>query len=191
MIKALRHIGAAAELVGEPGLLDRFDCAVLPGVGAYADAMARLEGSGMTGPLLSYAASGRPLLGICLGMQVLLDSGSEGGCCRGLALIPGVVDGLNGHGLKVPHVGFNAVRWERESPLTRGIPSGTYFYFVHSYAGFPAFAGDWLGSTDYGVRFASATGRGSVFGTQFHPEKSGPAGLALLENFVSMGGGQS
>lgn len=189
VIKALRHIGARPELVTQPAELDRFDRLVVPGVGAFADAMARLGRQEMTGPILSLAARGRPVLGICLGMQILLSSGSEGGDTAGLGLIPGSVRPLHGHGLKVPHVGFNSVRWERRSGLTRGIPSGTHFYFVHSYAAFPAAAGDWLGSTDYGLRFAAAAGRANVYGTQFHPEKSGQAGLVLLANFLSLGDG--
>jgi glutamine amidotransferase len=189
VIKALRHIGARAELVGEPAQLGRYDCAVLPGVGAFPDAMARLNESAMAGPVVAFAAGGRPLLGICLGMQVLLSSGKEGRPTGGLGLVPGSVDGLHGRGqgLKVPHVGFNSVHWKNHCALTRGIPSGTYYYFVHSYAAFPSSEADWIGTTLYGARFASVIGRGNVFGTQFHPEKSGEAGLALLENFASLG----
>ncbi|MDP2871741.1 MAG: imidazole glycerol phosphate synthase subunit HisH [Bacillota bacterium] len=188
VIKALLYLGARAELVGAPEMLERFDEAVVPGVGAFADAMARLDRTGMAGALRSFAASQRPLLGICLGMQVLLSTGREGGVTPGLDIIPGTVEPLPGGDRKLPHIGFNSVRWDRPSALGRGIPSETHFYFVHSYAAFCADQRDRLGSTEYGLLFAAAIERGNVLGTQFHPEKSGQAGLALLANFVAMGG---
>lgn len=191
--KALSHIGYQAELVSSPDLLLRFPSAIIPGVGAYSDAMSRLVSTGMDEALIEYAGTGRPLLGICLGMQVLLSGGAEGGFSLGLNLIPGNVEPVFldlpacDH-LKLPHMGWNTVDFCRSSPLLTGVPSGTRFFFVHSYAALPEQSNHWLASTTYGRTFASAVQKGNVYGTQFHPEKSGPAGLSVLRNFVGLTG---
>lgn len=190
--KALLHIGYRSELVSEPDSLLRFPSAVIPGVGAYSDAMSRLVSTGMAKALIEYAGCGRPLLGICLGMQVLLSWGAEGGFSHGLDLIPGNVEPVlpsQAHNyLKLPHMGWNVVDICKTSPLLAGVPSGTRFYFIHSYAVFPKQTSHWLASTTYGRTFASVVQCRNVYGTQFHPEKSGPAGLAVLSNFVGLTG---
>jgi glutamine amidotransferase len=126
-----------------------------------------------------------PILGICLGLQLLFESSTELGGAAGLGLLAGDVDGLDAGGLKVPHIGWSPVRWERPSKLTEGIESETPFYFVHSFAPRPG-ADDLLGSAAYGARFACAAERDNVYGVQFHPEKSSSAGLRLLSNFAGV-----
>jgi glutamine amidotransferase len=187
--KALARIGCLPEVVGEPDLLGGHQAAVLPGVGAYGDAMRNLHASGMARAIADHVARGGALLGVCLGLQLLLDEGAEGGPVAGLGLLEGSVRRIRAPGLKVPHVGWNTVRLVAPSPLTSGLTDGTHFYFVHSYASFPARRGSWLAETAYGEPFASIAGQGKVFGVQFHPEKSGPAGLRLLANFVTSAGG--
>jgi glutamine amidotransferase len=130
--------------------------------------------------------AGKPALGICLGMQLLFDSSSEHGGAEGLGLLQGEVLDLDAPGLKVPHIGWNEVAWTNGTPLAKGLPSPTAFYHVHSFAPRPANGEDVLGWAAYGTEFASVVGRGKVFGVQFHPEKSGPDGLALLRNFVRL-----
>lgn len=191
--KAVAYLRAEPELVSSPRDLASFGCAILPGVGAFADAIAALRSTRLAGAVREFAASGKPLLGICLGMQLLLQTGAEGGLEPGLGLVRGQVRLLAAPGLKVPHVGWNAVSAPGPGvlppPLLTGIPD-SYFYFVHSYAAFPEDPADWAASTTYGERFASVIGRGTVWGTQFHPEKSGSAGLHLLRNFLSLGEGR-
>lgn len=187
VLKALGHVGATAGVVESPERL--WDCAaaVVPGVGAFGDAMERLCSTGMDAALREFARDGRPMLGICLGMQVMLSSGSEGGAVDGLGLIEGTVRRLRtGPSVKIPHTGWNEVRFQASSDLTRGIPDGSHFYFVHSYAAFPEHGPNSLATTTHGVTFSSIVGRDNVLGVQFHPEKSGRVGLRLLANFVSM-----
>jgi len=179
--RAIARVGGAGEVTADPQAARRADALVVPGVGAFGACMRGLEGSALDGVILEFAASGRPVLGVCLGMQVLFE-GSEEDPDRGLGLLRGVVRRLP-PSVKVPHMGWNDVRWTSDHPYVRGIPSGTPFYFVHSYAADaePSIA---VGETEYGRRFAAAVAHGSVFATQFHPEKSGDAGLALYEAFV-------
>lgn len=152
--------------------------------------MSALRRSGLYGAVRGYADGGRPLLGICLGMQVLLETGTEGGSEPGLGLLPGEVRRLVAPGRKIPHVGWNSVLYVGPpSPLMAGIPDRSHFYFVHSYGAFPDDPAHWIAATEYGERFAAVIGRGAVWGTQFHPEKSGAAGLALLRNFLRLEGG--
>jgi glutamine amidotransferase len=183
--KALEHIGAAATITSDAAEVRGADGVILPGVGAFPKAMARVRELGLDELIAERRESGVPILGICLGLQLLFDSTTELGGADGIGLLPGKVAELDADGLKVPHIGWSPVRWERESPLTAGIESETPFYFVHSFAPRPA-AGDLLGTAAYGARFACAAERDNVFGVQFHPEKSSAAGLRLLSNFAGV-----
>jgi glutamine amidotransferase len=158
---------------------------VLPGVGAFPLAMRNLSELGLAELVRAQVAEGVPLLGICLGMQLLFESSEELGSTRGLGVLPGCVTRIAGGGLRVPHIGWNEVRWERSSALTSGLPApGCAFYHVHSFAAHPERASDIVGTTEYGERFATVVERDPIFGVQFHPEKSSRHGLALLGNFV-------
>jgi glutamine amidotransferase len=183
--KALEHVGATATIANDAATIRGADGLILPGVGAFPKAMQRVRELGLGELLEERRIAGVPILGICLGLQLLFDSTTELGGADGLALLPGPVAGLDAEGLKVPHIGWSPVRWERESPLVEGIESETPFYFVHSFAPQPD-AGDVLGTAAYGARFACAAERGNVFGVQFHPEKSSSAGLRLLSNFAGI-----
>ncbi len=167
----------------DPSQVENARGIVLPGVGAFRDAAANLRASGMWDVVVSRARAGTPLLGICLGMQLLATTGLEDGEWGGLGLVPGVCTRLTGP-VKVPHIGWNTVETPRPSPLFRDTPSGSAFYFVHSYHLAPEDPEAVIGVTEYGTRFASAVRSGSVFGVQFHPEKSSAAGLALLGAFA-------
>ena len=185
---AFARIGAEARVTGDPAAIAAADGAVLPGVGAFADAMAALRRSGLISVIREFAASGRPFLGICLGMQALFDESEEGEGAQGLGLIPGRVCRLPDCGLKIPQIGWNSLSPQKKSPLLAGLDRGgdMYAYFVHSYACFPDRREDVLTVTEYGVPFASAVERGNVVGVQFHPEKSGDDGQRILNNFAAM-----
>ena len=183
--KALEHVGATATVTSAARPIGDADGLVLPGVGAFPRAMERIRERGLDQLLAERVAAGVPVLGICLGLQLLFDSSTELAGASGLGLLPGPVDRLQAPGLKVPHIGWAGVRWERESRLTEGIATETPFYFVHSFAPQPD-STDLLGSAEYGQRFACAAERGNVFGVQFHPEKSSAAGLRLLANFAGV-----
>jgi imidazole glycerol-phosphate synthase subunit HisH len=183
--RAVGRVGGAPQVTSEPEVARRAGALIVPGVGAFGACMRGLEASGLDAVVREFAAAGRPVLGVCLGMQVLFE-GSEEDPDPGLGLVPGVVRRLPG-GVKVPHMGWNEVRWLFDHPVVRGIPSGTPFYFVHSYAA-DADAATTVGVTEHGRPFAAAVATGSVFATQFHPEKSGEAGLALYEAFVKEAG---
>jgi glutamine amidotransferase len=183
--KALEHVGARAAIGAEADQVAAADGLILPGVGAFPRAMERIRATGLDRLIAERAAAGTPILGICLGLQLLFERSEELGGSDGLGLLPGPVTALDAPGLKVPHIGWAPVRWERESPLTAGIDSETPFYFVHSFAPRPA-GEDALGSAEYGTRFVCAAERGNVFGVQFHPEKSSAAGLSLLANFAGI-----
>ncbi|MBO8137181.1 MAG: imidazole glycerol phosphate synthase subunit HisH [Desulfotomaculum sp.] len=180
--KGFEKVGFKAEIVNDPGKIKLYPGVVLPGVGAFADAMNNLKKMGMAEALQNYAASGRPLLGICLGLQLLFDSSTEWGKTPGLGILPGEVRRLP-QGLKVPHMGWNQIEIKRYSPLFEGIPDGSAYYFVHSYYVDPADKEVILTTTEYGLHFASIVGRDNVFGIQFHPEKSSRLGLRILKNF--------
>jgi glutamine amidotransferase len=181
--KALVSLGYEPRVTSNPNDLQGASAVILPGVGAAGQIMGSLRDLGMDEAVTDYIASGRPFLGVCMGMQVLFDSSEEDGGQPCLGVLPGRVRRL-GTGVKVPHMGWNAVSQLGEHPMWRGVPDDTYFYFVHSYVVEPADAAVRIGSTEYAGAFASAVARGSLFGTQFHPEKSGRYGLALYRNFV-------
>ncbi len=183
--KALEHVGATATIANDAATIRAADGLILPGVGAFPRAMERVRALGLDELIAERRDAGVPILGICLGLQLLFDSSTELGGAGGLGLVAGPVAEIEAEGLKVPHIGWSPVRWERESRLTDGIESETPFYFVHSFAPSPG-AGDLLGSAAYGARFACAAERDNVFGVQFHPEKSSAAGLRLLANFAGV-----
>lgn len=181
--KGFEHAGVADVVVtGDPEVIERADGVVLPGVGAFRDAAANLRDSGCEDVLRRRIAAGAPFLGICLGMQLLATTGFEDGEWQGLGLVPGTCERLPG-GVKVPHIGWNTVEYPRGSALFDGIPESTAFYFVHSYRLIPEDGDASIGSTEYGVRFASAVQKDNVYAVQFHPEKSSTMGLRLLANF--------
>jgi imidazole glycerol-phosphate synthase subunit HisH len=184
--KALEHVGAAVSITGESDALREADALVLPGVGAYPKGMANLQTRGLDAVVRERAAAGVPLLGICLGMQLLFDASVEMGLCSGLGLISGSVTALDADQVRVPHIGWNDVTFVRGSALTAGIPDRSApFYHVHSYVAEPADERDIVGVCDYGRRFATIVGRGNIHGVQFHPEKSSRDGLALLKGFTA------
>jgi glutamine amidotransferase len=180
---ALEHVGAQVELTDDPARIAAADGVVLPGVGAFPKAMQELRRRGLFEPVREYRG---PLLGICLGMQLLFDSSPELGGAEGLGLLRGEVTALHGEGLKVPQIGWNEVSWSDGAPLTNGLPERTAMYHVHSFAARPADDSMVIGWAEYGERFATAVARGNVYGVQFHPEKSSAHGLALLRNFVRL-----
>lgn len=185
--KALQHAGATVSITSDHAAIRAADALVLPGVGAFPRGMANLRELGLDELIRERAALGTPLLGICLGMQLLFDGSTELGGARGLGLIAGEVTALESRGLRVPHIGWNEVRFERTCALTAGLPTdGAPFYHVHSFAARPADPGDLVGTTEYGERFATFVARGSVFGAQFHPEKSSHDGLSLLRSLVAL-----
>jgi glutamine amidotransferase len=185
--KALEHIGASAAITRDHEQLRAADALVVPGVGAFPLAMANLHDLGLAELIRARAAVGTPILGICLGMQLLFARSEELGCTDGLGLISGEVRWLDTGGLRVPHIGWNEVSFERASPLTNGLDSaGCPFYHVHSLAARPGDPADVVGTTEYGERFATIVARGSIFGVQFHPEKSSIHGLRMLQNFAAL-----
>ncbi|MBK5220481.1 MAG: imidazole glycerol phosphate synthase subunit HisH [Thermoleophilia bacterium] len=183
--KALEHVGAVATVSSNPDEVRAADGVILPGVGAFPRAMERVRELGLDELIAERRDAGVPILGICLGLQLLFDSTTELGGAEGLGLLAGPVAEIDAEGLKVPHIGWSPVRWERDSRLIEGIDSETPFYFVHSFAPRPS-AEELLGSAAYGERFACAAERDNVFGVQFHPEKSSAAGLRLLANFTGV-----
>ena len=184
--RALEKAGARPRVTGAPELILQADAVVLPGVGSGDSAMRGLRSRGLVEPLREYAASGRPFLGVCLGLQLLMDATDEGNVpCLGI--VHGKTRRLPG-GLKVPHMGWNQVRLTGDSPVFEGIPDNSDFYFVHSYYGEPIDEELIAGVTEYGIPFCSAIVRDSLIATQFHPEKSGALGLKIYDNFVRLAG---
>ena len=183
--KALEHVGVTATITNDASEVRAANGVILPGVGAFPRAMQRVRELGLDELIAERREEGVPILGICLGLQLLFESSTELGGAAGLGLLDGTVSELEAEGLKVPHIGWEPVRWEQESRLAEGIPSETPFYFVHSFA--PRASGEeLLGTAAYGNRFACAAQRDNVFGVQFHPEKSSSAGLRLLSNFAGV-----
>jgi len=186
--KAVERLGCEARVTSDPREILAADGAILPGVGAFGDAMANLRETGLVDTVKEYAASGKPFLGICLGMQLLFTESEEHGTHRGLDLLPGRVVRFQGD-YKVPHMGWNELTFKQESPLFEGVEPG-HVYFVHSYHALPERESDLLAVTDYYQPVTAIVGRGSVYGMQFHPEKSGELGMALLRKFTDMAVGK-
>jgi glutamine amidotransferase len=183
--KALEHVGVRALVSSEHASLRAAAGLIVPGVGAFPQAMERLRGLGLDTLLRERIDAGTPVLGICLGMQLAFDSSTELGGADGLGIVPGEVRALEHGQLKLPHIGWNEVRFTQPgSPLIAELPSSCAFYHVHSFAPVPADEHDVLGVAEYGAPFVSAVQRGSFYGVQFHPEKSSAAGLRLLANFA-------
>ena len=179
--KAVDRAGGRPLVTSDPGEASAAAAMVVPGVGAFGACMEGLRERGLDRAVLEFAEGGRPLLGVCLGMQVLFER-SEEGDATGLGILRGGVVRLPSD-VKVPHMGWNEVEWTSRPPLVEGLDGGVRFYFVHSYACMPEEPVT-VGETEHGVRFAAAVARDNLFGTQFHPEKSGDAGLRIYENLV-------
>jgi glutamine amidotransferase len=182
--KALAAVGAQVLLTSDPQVIASARQVVLPGVGAFGDGMAGLRRRGLEAVIREIALRGTPLLGICLGMQLLFESSDEMGKHAGLGLLPGRVTRFPETGWKVPQTGWNQLKLLQETPLLAGLSSGDYAYFNHSYYCEPAETQDVLASTDYVLAYASVIGRENLYGVQFHPEKSQDLGLMILRNFV-------
>jgi len=182
--KALGKVGARVDLTPDPEKVLAADAVVLPGVGAFGDCMRKLGERGMDEACLVAYRSGKPFLGVCVGLQVLFEGSEESPGQRGLGLLPGKVVRIAANGLRVPHMGWNELRVARPHPLLDGL-NGEAFYFVHSYHPRPREPRDLLGVADYGEALCAAAGRENLAAIQFHPEKSGRAGLTLYENFLS------
>ena len=178
---AMAYVGQRTLVTGDAGELERADAVILPGVGAFPDAAEKLRRTGLDKSLLAQAGR-KPILGICLGMQLLLDRGEEGKECEGLGLVSGSVKRIKTE-YKLPHIGWNSLTFQNNSPLFRGLEDGTYAYFVHSYCAFAQNEEDVIARTEYGASVVAAVVHGGVYGCQFHPEKSGEAGLLILKNF--------
>ena len=186
--RAVAHAGFEPQVSSRPEDVAAADVLIVPGVGAAADTMRNLRERSLAEPVREHIAAGRPFLGVCMGLQALLTVSEEGGEHECLGVIPGRVRRLP-EGLKVPHMGWNEVRQRRPHPVFDGIPDGAYFYFVHSYYPDPENEAVVIGETDYGVAFASVVAVDGLVATQFHPEKSGAAGLRFYENFLRGAGG--
>ena len=179
--KALAHVGAESAVTAD---VRDASAIILPGVGAFPEAMRNLERTGLGEVLIERAAAGVPLLGICLGMQLLFESSSEHEGASGLGILPGTVTALESP--RLPHIGWNLVTFERESALTEGLGEAAAFYHVHSFACRPSDPADVVGTSEYGERFVSVVERDNVMAAQFHPEKSSLDGLRMLRNFAAV-----
>lgn len=186
LMRALRHVGADCRLTTDPEAIAAARCLVLPGVGAFRPPRETLRGA-MEEALREALDQGAWLLGICVGYQLLFERGEEFGSTDGLGLLPGTVRKLPA-GVPLPHIGWNRLHDEQAHPLFEGVPAGSYFYFVHSFAPLVVDDGICLARATHGATFTAVAGRGRVLGTQFHPEKSGRAGLTLLANYLKMSG---
>ncbi|MEQ8356271.1 MAG: imidazole glycerol phosphate synthase subunit HisH [Kiloniellaceae bacterium] len=187
VLNALDEVGQDSALVSLPEDVAKYEGIIIPGVGAFSQAMANLRASGMDSALQDHVASGKPLLGICLGMQLICRQSHEDGEHRGLGWVDAEVRHFpSGKKLKVPHMGWNAIDFESSHPLLNEVSPGADVYFVHSYYVDCANDGISLGTTEHGIRFTSIVGHGNVFGMQFHPEKSQHVGMQLLRNFATL-----
>lgn len=178
---AMAFLGLDTVITGDAGELERAEAIILPGVGAFPDAAERLRKNDLDRKIVLQALK-KPVLGICLGMQLLFETGQEGRPCAGLGLIPGTVERMETD-RKLPHIGWNRLTLQNDCPLFRGLENGAYVYFVHSFCGNALREEDVAARTDYGTSVVAAVHRGNVYGCQFHPEKSGEAGLRILKNF--------
>ena len=178
---AMDYLGLSTRITSDPRELELADAIILPGVGAFPDAADKLRLTGLD-RVLTAQAEQKPILGICLGMQLLLDRGEEVRECAGLGLVPGRVRRIE-TGLKLPHIGWNSLSFPNPSPLLAGVEEGSYVYFVHSFCAVADDPATVIAHTDYGVPVTAAVQRGNVYGCQFHPEKSGEVGLQILRNF--------
>jgi glutamine amidotransferase len=179
--KALAHVGAESVITTD---VENASAIILPGVGAFPEAMRNLERTGLGEVLIERAAAGVPLLGICLGMQLLFESSTEHEGAQGLGILPGTVTRMQSP--RLPHIGWNLVTFERDCALTEGLGAAAAFYHVHSFACRPADPADVVGTSEYGERFVSVVERGNVMASQFHPEKSSRDGLRMLRNFAQL-----
>lgn len=182
--KAVERLGYEAIVTADAKEIMEADGAILPGVGAFGDAMQNLQNTGLDEVTKFYASSGKPLLGICLGMQLLFSESQEYGPHKGLNLLPGAVIRFQGD-FKVPHMGWNRLSFRQENPLFAGLEEG-HVYFVHSFHAKPEQADDLIATTDYNGQVTAIVGRNNVYGMQFHPEKSGELGMSLLRNFLGL-----
>jgi glutamine amidotransferase len=186
--RALEAVGEHPRVTSDPRDVERAEALVLPGVGSAQDCMRKLAVRDLVEPLKAYTASGRPFLGVCVGLQLLFDGSEEGGGVECLGILPGTVKRFpRANNLKVPQIGWNDVTFTREHPLLQGIPNGTYFYFVHSYYADPSPLT--IGTAEYGVKFTAVIARDNVLAAQFHPEKSADLGLKLYANFGRVAAG--
>lgn len=187
--KALDFIGAENEITMDRAEIQKASHVILPGVGSFGDAMASMKERGLTDTVKEAAMSGKPFLGICLGLQLLFEDSEESPGIKGLGLLNGRISSIpRDMGLKVPHIGWNSVSVQKKDGIFKDIPDESYFYFVHSYYLNGANENDVAGTAVYGVNIECAVQRGNLCATQFHPEKSGEIGLKLLKNFLSMEG---
>lgn len=184
--KALEAVGESALVTSDAGAIREAERLVLPGVGAFGECARRLRQSGLDELVVEAAEGGKPLLGLCVGLQLMFDEGHEFGVHEGLGLMRGRVVRFPQSGPRVPQIGWNQIENPKTHPLLTGLEDGTYFYFVHSYHVEAGNSEDVLAVTDYGIRYPSVCARGSVCGVQFHPEKSQAAGLQLLKNFAAL-----
>ena len=185
---SLAYLGLDATVTADPAVIKAADRIILPGVGAFADAKAKLEATGLIPLIKAEAESGKPLLGICLGMQMLFDRSLEYGSHEGLGLIHGTVAPITADlktELKVPHMGWNALHFTRSDPLFHYVNEGDHVYYVHSFYAKDCDA-DTIATSEYGITVTGAVGKGKIYGTQFHPEKSGKVGLAILSAFAEL-----
>lgn len=183
--KAFEFVGAKAVITDQAREITSADRVVLPGVGAFGDAMRNLKTAGLIDPIVKTISDGRPFLGICLGLQLMFSESEEMGRHCGLDVLPGNVCKFP-EGERIPQIGWNQIQIRQETPLLAGVPNGSYFYFVHSYYVAPDHETDAVATTDYGIDYVSIAGHGRAFGVQFHPEKSQDAGLKILKNFAEM-----
>ena len=178
---AMDYLGLNTCITRDPRELERADSILLPGVGAFPDAADQLRATGLEQILVAQSEK-KPMLGICLGMQLLFDRGEEGRDCKGISLVSGHVSRID-TSLKLPHIGWNSLTFPNPSPLFAGVDTGSYVYFVHSFCGVASDPSTIIAATDYGAPVVAAVQKGNVFGCQFHPEKSGEVGLQILRNF--------
>ena len=192
--KALNFVGADVKLTSDAADLKRADKMVLPGVGAFGDCMKNLQATGMIPTILEQILMHKPLLGICVGLQILFEGSEESPEIRGLGVFKGEVKKIRAGNLKIPHMGWNSIKIGRKDNLVKfgaskilaGLSDGNYFYFVHSYHAVPSNENLITATTDYGENVTAAVELGNIFATQFHPEKSGDVGLQVLKNFVEL-----